>query len=640
MSPHRRQHNKKEYGNRLIILMTIILLLGLIVVYRLVRLEIIDYDYYIALASDQHQVFNQLMPERGRIYFQDKDAGNKSGLYPIATNKDFGLVYAVPSLVSDPAGEAEKLFELFDREQVAKDVDKALETDEQFAPLKEPDAMVAKDREALEKFRDIKRELDVKEKGDAIIAAYVEKLSKHNDPYEPIKKKVDEDYLARLDQLELAGIEYVKEKHRYYPEGEVGAQMIGFVGYDGDTEVGRYGLEGFFDEELRGVRGTLRAERSARGGTIIINDQEFNSPKNGSDLVLTIDRVIQFEVCDQLKKGVEQYAADSGTIIVMEPFTGAILAMCSFPEYDPNRYSEVEDINDYNNPAIFRAFEPGSIFKVITLSAGLDQGKITPKTTYEDKGWVMVEGWPKPIKNSDYETHGGHGVVDMVTVLEASLNTGSIFVEQKTGATEFADYVKKFGFGEKTGIELETEGLTNIQSLNRKTIRPVEAATASFGQGITATPIQLIAAFSAVANGGILMKPYLVDEIIAADGSSQKTQPVQIRRVIEDKTAYMMAGMMVNVVDLGHAKYAAVPGYYVAGKTGTAQVADKERGGYYADQTIQSFIGFAPVEEPKFVILVKLENPKNVEFAANSAAPLFGKLASFILNYYQVPKER
>ena len=314
--------------------------------------------------------------------------------------------------------------------------------------------------------------------------------------------------------------------------------------------------------------------------------------------------------------------------------------MCSWPNYDPNDYGKVENINVYNNPAIFEQYEPGSIFKVITMAAGIDQEKVNPNSFYTDKGYVMIEGWPKPIRNSDYETHGGYGRVNMVTVLEESLNTGSIYIMEKISAKVFADYVINFGFGEKTGIELETEGVSNINNLKRKTIRPVEAATASFGQGITATPLQIVVAYSAVVNGGILMKPYVVSEIISSDGVKQITQPKQIRRVISEKVALLVTGMMVNVVDGGHAKLAKVGGYYVGGKTGTAQVADKEKGGYSKDKTIHSFVGFAPVEDPKFVMLVKLDDPKDVKFSASSAAPLFGQIAEFILNYYQVPKER
>jgi cell division protein FtsI/penicillin-binding protein 2 len=250
-----------------------------------------------------------------------------------------------------------------------------------------------------------------------------------------------------------------------------------------------------------------------------------------------------------------------------------------------------------------------------------------------------VEGWPKPIKNSDFETHGPHGRVTMVEVLSESLNTGTIHIMEKIGAPVFAEYVKQFGFGQKTGIELETEGSSNIASLDRQPIRPVEAATASFGQGITATPLQLVTAYSAIANGGFLMKPYLVGKIVSGEDQIQVTEPRQIRRVISERTSMLLSGMMVNVVDDGHAKLASVDGYYVAGKTGTAQVASREKRGY-GEATIHSFAGFAPVEEPKFVMLIRLNNPKGIEYSASTAAPLFGELAEFILNYYEVPKER
>jgi cell division protein FtsI/penicillin-binding protein 2 len=311
--------------------------------------------------------------------------------------------------------------------------------------------------------------------------------------------------------------------------------------------------------------------------------------------------------------------------------------MCSYPDFDPNNYNEVADINIFNNPNIFGGYEPGSIFKAFTLAAGLDQEKITPKSTYNDKGFVMIQGWNKPIKNSDFLTKGGHGVVDMDTVLEKSLNTGTIYVMNKIGPEVFIDYVKKFGFGEKSGIELETESVTNIVNLNRKTLRPIEVATATFGQGITATPLQLVTAYAAIANGGILMKPYLVQEIRTSTGQSNITQPTEVRRVISERSALLLSGMLVNVIDKGHAKLAAVPGYYIAGKTGTAQVAGK---GGYTNRTMHSFAGFAPVEDPKFVALVEFDNPVNSPWADSSAAPVFQQIASFILDYYQIPKER
>jgi len=569
----------------------------------------------------------------------DQDEEKKKVYYGLAVNKDFANVYAVPQLIKNPKDTAEKLFAILDKEEQEEKVEEMLQDDEFFKEM-ESDVISVERYKELEEFRNIKKELEIETRKKLIIDKFISSLSKRNDPYEPIRKKVDNETLEKITALEIDGINFFRENYRYYPEIEIGSHILGFVGYSGVTRKGNYGLEGFFDEELSGKSGSIKTERSAGGELIIINDRQFEKPVDGSDIYLTINRSIQFEACKELEEAVLKHEADGGSVIVMNPMTGAIMAMCSSPKYDPNNYNDVEDGNVYNNPAIFDSYEPGSIFKVITMAAGLNEGVVSPDTLFNDKGYVMVEGWKKPIKNSDYATHGAHGMVDMVTVLEKSLNTGMIDVVKKVGYKKFAEYVKNFGFGEKTGIELETEGLSNIKNLLRNTIRPVEAATASFGQGITVTPLQMISSYSAIANGGILMKPFLVEKIVDTNGKEQLTQARQIRRVMTEKSALLLSGMMVNVVDGGHAKLAGVGGYYVAGKTGTAQVADKERGGYLEDKTIHTFVGFAPVEEPKFVMLVKLDDPKDVKYSASSAAPLFGRLADFILNYYQIAKTR
>lgn len=635
----RNRHSKKtqEKNYRLHILMAFVFFLCLAAVAKLFYLQVLNFDYYQALAGSQHSAYDVLEPERGAIFLTDS---SRSGgeVYPLATNKDFGNLYAVPKEVLEPEEIAEELYRVFDEARIVKEVDALLTDDEYFGAL--ADLPEQENQEALNAFRQVKKELELKARQERIVNSYREKLSKANDPYEPLQRKVPEDKLDDIMNKGFAGIYYSQESFRYYPENNVGSHFLGFVGYNSDGQAGRYGLEGFFNRELSGVSGEIRGEKSAGSGVVIINNREYSAPQDGSDLVLTINRSLQFEVCRVLGEYSARFDADGGSVLVMDPFSGAILAMCSLPDYDPNNYNEVSDASLYNNPAIFEAYEPGSIFKAITMAAGLDKGAVKPETVYEDKGYRMIEGWDKPIKNSDYETKGGHGWVDMTVVLEESLNTGSIFVMEKIGYEDFASYVKAFGFGEKTGIELETEGLSNIINLSRNRIRPVEAATASFGQGITATPLQMATAYSAIANGGILMKPFLVDEIVYPDGKREKTQPKQIRRVISDKAAYLAAAMLVKVVDGGHAKLAAVDGYYVAGKTGTAQVADKVKGGYLEDSTMHTFVGFAPVEEPKFVMLTKLNHPRNAPYAASTVAPLFGELANFILNYYQVPKER
>lgn len=626
-----------EKNYRLNVVLAVFFILVIAIMARLFSLQVLNHDLYAALASDQHQAYSELQPKRGSIYIQDSKDGQNT-LYPLATNKEFALVYARPDEIEDPEKTANTIYEMFDKENIEKQVEKLIAEDKTISP-DNYDELLPEQKEELEKYKKIKRELEIENRRKIAIEEYKAKLSKKGDPYEPLKNKITEDKMNELKALDIKGIDFIMEEYRYYPEQDMGGQTIGFVGYKDNTTTGQYGLEGFFNTELTGHAGSVKAERAAGGRLIIISDREYEKPQDGYDLVLTINRSIQFEACTKLREAVLRHGADGGSVVIVEPSTGAILAICSFPDYDPNNYNEVNDINVYNNPAIFSQYEPGSIFKVITMAAGLDQGKVTPQTTYEDKGMVKIPGWSIPIKNSDFDQKGGHGVVDMSYVLESSLNTGAIFVMQKTGEDIFAEYVMNFGFGEKTGIELETETDGDIKNLQRKNKRPVEVATATYGQGITVTPLQMVSSYAAIANGGILMKPYLVKEMIKPNGEKIVTKPQQVRRVISERTATILSGMMVNVIEKGHGKKAGVKGYYIGGKTGTAQVA-KSGGGYEKTAHIGSFCGYGPIEDPKFVMLVKLDNPRDVEWAESSAAPLFGDIAQFILNYYQVPTER
>ncbi|MEA3463888.1 MAG: penicillin-binding protein 2 [Patescibacteria group bacterium] len=682
-----------QSNNRINFIMAIIFLLAGLILFQLYNLQVVEYDLWAASALGQHQIFSQLEPERGRIFIHnnaESDVGNM--LYSISTNKNFALVYAVPDKIKDAERIAEVLYSVFKQAEVEREVEKLMfEQDKErlekelafIENLPEQEKIIKKqeviknhealivDKDYLE-IKNIKRDLEIESRKDIIIGEYLKILKKKNDPYEPIAQKVDEETLKKLytglangqgadittedlkikdnvillkningeiEELKINGIAFKMKTHRFYTEDNIGSHILGFVGFSGDKQQGKYGLEGFFDQELYGKFGSIRTGRSAGGDLIIINDRQYTKPQNGSDLILTIDRSIQWMACQKLNAAALRHGADGGSIIIMEPQSGAIIAMCSWPDYDPNNYQNVDDIKVYNNPAIFNQYEPGSIFKAITMAAALDQEKLTADTTYNDEGSVKIAGWPKLIKNSDYDTHGGHGIVNMNTVLEMSLNTGAIYAMQQIGSEVFSQYVKKFGFGEKTGIELETESAGDIRNLTAKKIKPISAATASYGHGITATPLQMIVAYAAIANGGILMKPYLVKKIVHTDGAKDVTKPKQIRRVISERTAILLSGMLVNVVESGHAKRAGADGYYVAGKTGTAQVASAAARGY-GGKTIHTFVGFAPVDEPKFVMLVKLDDPKDVRFAASSAAPLFGEIAEFLLNYWQVEKER
>lgn len=677
-------------NNRINLVIAIIFLLGLGLIIKLYNLQIREYDLYKDRADSQHQVFSILEPERGRIFIQDGRENKNENFYPIATNKDFALVYAVPKDVKDATGAAEKLYEIFKKEKTEKEVDelmKKIDEDRLKGELaflakenlpdeekkkKEEEAIktheaLIRDAEYL-KIKGEKREEELKKRKDGIINEYLKSLEKAGDPYEPIEPKVDDDTLKKLfiiflssenneikpedleikddsmlinkggskTALKIDGIAFMMKKHRFYPEKNIGSHILGFVGHDNDEWHGQYGLEGFFDDELYGKSGSIKTEKSAGGNLIIINDREYNKPQNGDDLILTINKAIQFTACQKLNEAVLRHGADSGSIIIMEPKTGAILAMCSSPDYDPNNYKDVSDIKIYNNEAIFSQYEPGSIFKAITMAAALDQEKVSPDTTFEDTGVVKIANYE--IKNSDLKAHG---IVTMTEVLEESLNVGAIFAMRKTGEEIFGQYVKNFGFGEKVGIELETESQGDIKNLiGEERNKELNAATASFGQGIAVTPLQMVAAFGAIANGGILMKPYLVKELVKIDGSKITTQPKEIRRVISERASMLLGGMLVNVVENGHGKRAGVKGYFVAGKTGTAQVPRKDKKGYEPNAHIGSFAGFAPADDPRFVMLVRIDRPRDVEWAESSAAPLFGEIAEFLLNYFEVPKER
>ncbi|OIO06593.1 hypothetical protein CO115_03330 [Candidatus Falkowbacteria bacterium CG_4_9_14_3_um_filter_36_9] len=688
----KKQNSAKNYNNRINFTIAIIFIFAAVILYRLYYLQIKEYDLFIVKADSQHLSSGILAPVRGKIFIQDGFDEKNSQLYPIATNKKFALLYAVPKDVKESVKVAEIFYIFFDKENTAEEVDEFLDKnnkDKLENDLRALEILPAEAREekkiAINKkyeeyckspeykeIRNIRREAEINLRKDVIMEKYLQKLNKKNDPYEPIQKKVDEDELKNIyisllgdkgknlspDKLIIKednifeqnsetdavkiiidGIGFVMRNYRFYPENNIGSQMIGFVSIAGDEDRGQYGLEGFFDNELYGEFGSIKTGRGASGDLIIINEREYTKAINGNDIILTINRAIQYTVCQKLNSTALRHGADSGSIIIINPKTGAILAMCSWPDYDPNNFSNESDINIFNNPVIFEQYEPGSIFKGITMAAAIDQGKLEPDSTYDDKGSILIEGWPKPIKNSDYETHGGHGVTDMNEVLTQSLNTGAIFAMNKITPEVFAQYVKNFGFGEKTGIELETENFGNIGNLTANKIKPIDAATASFGQGISVTPLQMIMAYGAIANGGILMKPYLVKEILYADGTKIETQPQEIRRVISERASVLVSGMLVNVVDNGHTKRAAVKGYYVAGKTGTAQVPFKDKRGY-SDKTIHTFVGFAPVEDPKFAMLVKLNDPKDATFAESTSAPLFSELAEFILDYYQVSKDR
>lgn len=561
------------------ILSLVFLVFGGIITVRLFVVQVLNHSVYEALASGQHELVEQLFPERGEILAQDPFT--PGGLSPLATNQTLSFIYANPKQISDP-----------------------VKTAEQLAPL------IGVGHAELE-----------------------EKLSKSDDPYEPLLHKANDQQVAAIQALELSGIHFTDETWRYYPEKSAAAQITGFIGVHEDKRVGQYGIEGAYDEELAGEEGIVKTELDSGGRFIAVGEKLVEPAQDGDDYILSIDKNVQYAVCQRLQARVEQHSADQGAALVLDPETGYIIAMCSYPDFDPNEYNKVDSVDVFMNTVVSRPYEVGSIMKPMTMSMALDQGKVTPETTYTDTGVAEIGGFK--IRNSDGKAHG---VQTMVQVLDESLNTGAIFAAQQVGVSLFSDYMKNYGFGQYTTIELPYEQSGDISALEKQ--KEIYMATASYGQGVTATMLQMGMAYAAIANGGTLMESHIIKEVRKNNGYVEYTQPQAVRQVISSNTATTLAAMLVSVVENGHGKRAQLPGYYVAGKTGTAQVAKTDGTGYDSNTHIGSFAGFFPVSDPKFVIVTRLDNPKDVQFAESSAAPLFGEIGKFLINYYHVPPDR
>jgi cell division protein FtsI/penicillin-binding protein 2 len=556
------------YGLVFFILFAAVCILG-----KLYVLQIVRHSTYTAIAESQYGSTTTLLAKRGEIFLQDENE-----LYPLAVNRELQMAYAVPREMKDRNGAVETLANI-------------LSLDKNFL---------------------------------------ADKLSDPNDMFEILKHKLSDDEVQKVKDAKIDGVYLSGESFRYYPAGELGAQVVGFVGSNGEQQRGMYGLEAYFEKQLSGQPGMLQQESDSQGRWMPVSDRSMTDTQDGPDIVLTINHTVQFEVEKILKEAIEGFKADSGTVIVMDPKTGKILALANQPSFNPNDFSSTEDISTFSDPAISLPYECGSVFKAITAAIGIDAGKINPDTTYTDTGAVREAGYE--IHNSDMKANG---VQTMTQVLEKSLNTGVIFIEKLVGNKMFADYIERFGFGEKSNVDLPGEVPGNTRNLENPKVT-INFFTAAFGQGISVTALQLLDGYAVIANKGVLMKPQIVDELHYNDGHVEKIEPEEIRQVISESSAQQVAQMLRSVVTNGHGKRADVAGYLVGGKTGTAQVAKSDARGYAEGTNIGSFAGFAPINDPQFVVLVKMVNPKTVQWAESSAAPTFGQIMKFLLEYYKV----
>lgn len=429
-----------------------------------------------------------------------------------------------------------------------------------------------------------------------------------------------------IEKLKLSGLGFQEESERYYPEASMAAHLIGFLGKDlSGADHGFFGLEGYYNGQLSGRNGSLYVVKDALGHPVV-NDIREEKKIDGRSITLSVDRTIQYLAEKRLSEGVAKYEAAGGSIVVMDTKTGKILAEASVPDFDPQHYYDFDN-SSFKNPVVSDLYEPGSTFKVLVMSAALDLGKVKPNTR------CTACSGPVPINQYDIKTWNNQYLpnLTMTEVIQHSDNTGMVFVERKMGEDNFLAYLTRFGIGSETGIDLQGE----VPNPLRDTWREIDLATASFGQGISVTPIQLITAVNAIANGGKLMKPYVVQAITDENGKKVEIKPVKQRQVIKESTAKVMAWIMVNAVEKGEAQWTKLPHYSIAGKTGTAQI--PVAGHYDPNQTVASFVGFFPANDPKVTMLVVVHRPKTSIYGAETAAPIFFKTAQDIINYYGIP---
>lgn len=552
---------------RLMSLCTVFAACAVFLLYRTYCYQIVEYQRFRQLATEEHRFQKEITPRRGDIL-------DRNG-HPLAITVMYDSLYARPAMVSDPASTAETLSRLIGepRDQILAELQKSFEED--------------------------------------VL----------------LKAKLPSEVSTKIANLDLPGISLRREPFRGYPEGSIMAQLLGFVGKDFE---GLAGLELSLEDEIGGEPGLLDAEWDTEGVQIAIGRKVLVPPRHGSDAILTIDRYIQRVAERELAAAIKEHKGYGGVIIVMEPKTGGILAMASEPTYDltAEEIYDPERQDIYRPTAVTDMYEPGSVMKVITMAAGLEEKLVTPTTTFEDKGVTIIDG--VRIRNWDLSAHGTE---TMTQVLINSCNIGASYVASLLGPERFYRYLDSFGFGKKTGIDVMGESPGRMRTPKEEEWARVDLATNSYGQGIAVTPIQLITAVAAIANDGVLVRPMVVKAYRQGE-SLREIPPVLVKRVISSQTAKTLTDMMVHVVEDNSLKMSVVPGYKIAGKTGTADI--PMNGVYNTNVTYASQIGFAPAYDPKFVMLVRIDGPEK-KFGGLVASPVFKKIAEQLFAYMKIP---
>ncbi len=494
--------------------------------------------------------------------------------FPLATNKPTFLVYANPKEISDRESVAQKLAPIISRDTASIS---ALLTQDLF--------------------------------------------------WVRLKNNLEAEQKKQIEALKIPGIGFEQESLRYYPEASMAAHLIGFVGKDEyGQDRGYFGVEGYYNKQLEGRPGRLYVVKDALGNPVITDIRE-EKKIDGRTIQLSIDRAVQFIAERELVQGVTQYEAEGASVIILDTKTGKIIAAASAPDFDPSIYYDF-DPDTYRNPIITSLFEPGSTFKVLVMAAGIDAGVIKPSTRCDvcDKP-LEISGYKIKTWNDTYYPN-----TTMTEVIQHSDNTGMVFVGKKLGQSQFLSYLDRFGIGSTTGVDVQGESAGIIRDPDSWV--EIDLATATFGQGISITPLQLVSAVNSIANDGKLMKPYVVEKITTEKGKVITIEPELKGQPISKPTSEAVTWMMVNAVEKGESKWTKLPGYRVAGKTGTAQI--PVAGHYDPTQTNASFVGFFPAEDPKVTMLVIVNKPKTSIYGSETAAPIFFNIARELVKYYNI----
>ncbi len=553
----------------------IVILSALVILWRMFDVQMIKHGHYLAMAQNQQRFEKTQMAQRGKIYVYDS-ISDKDKLYPLAFDVKSFSVWVVPKQISKKDIASEKLSGLIGATK--ESIYDLINNDKVYIP--------------------------------------------------PIKRGLSLEEANKIKKEKITGVFVMPEYNRYCPEESLASHLLGFVNAEGN---GMYGFEGYYDDGLKGTAGNVIGEKDTLGR--VINLLEQKDAQDGTSFILTIDRGVQYFVEKQLAEAIQEYQADSGTVIVMDIKTGGIVAMASNPSYDPNNFRDYANSNPgiFVNPAIAHLYEPGSIFKPFIMGAAIEKGKVSPDTKNVFGKVVNVDG---------YEIHTAldkaYGEETMTQVLVNSDNVAMVWVSEQLGKEDMYKYIKSMNFLDRTGIDIDSESAGNVPEL--KQWRNIHRATIAFGQGITVTPMEMVAAYAMIANKGVYIRPNIVDSILYPTGDKKKIEKREGERVFSPETTEKISNMLISVVEEGSAKGAQVEGFKIAAKTGTAQIA--KAGGGYEDSESKlgiynhSLAGFAPANEPRYAMLVKLEKPKSAKYAESTAGPLFGEISSFLLNYY------